>query len=292
MAEPDIYGDLCADLPPTPAVASAPAPALASVPPSAAPAPRSEAPAQRKAFRARNLVWKPPTDAATKAQKGQSLVLAAPVVPSGASGTSGTNGPCDTNSTSQKVEVIDLESLEELQVLNTSSFTAPAPSAVPSAGSTPTAKSQEKPTAESPAATSGGGSQSAPTTGGSTDGSADKDAASSSLPGQDYSEFIPVDRCRGRNLGKIPVETETEATQVASKDPDELQVLNASAASMPDGLDIYGDLCSDLPRTSAQGLAAGSPGKPFRRPRARNLVWKAENPSRPPRDPESEGSEG
>ena len=59
MAEPDIYGDLCADLPPTPAVASAPA--------SAAPAPRSEAPAPRKAFRARNLVWKPPTDGVSKA---------------------------------------------------------------------------------------------------------------------------------------------------------------------------------------------------------------------------------
>lgn len=230
-------------------------------------------------------MWKPPTDGVSKAleksEPGSGTSCA-----SGASGTSASgNGPCDTNSTSQKVEVIDLESLEELQVLNTSSFTAPAPSAVPSAGSTSTAKSPEKPTAESPAATSGSGSQGAPTTGGSTEGSDDKDAASSSLPGQDYSEFIPVERCRGRNLGKIPVETETEATQVASKDPDELQVLNASAASMPDGLDIYGDLCSDLPRTSAQGLAAGLPGKPFRRPRARNLVWKAENPSRPPKDP-------
>ena len=164
----------------------------------------------------------------------------------------------ETTETTQ-AEVIDLESVEELQVLNTRSFVPPP---VPSAGSAPTTSEPTESAAAGPVTVQ------AVARGVSFD---DKDAANSHLPGQNHPEFIAVERSRGRNLGEDGKEAGTQASQ----DPDELKVLNASAASMPEGMDIYGDLCSDLPRTASLG------SKAFRRPRARNLVWKAENPSRP-----------
>jgi len=145
-------------------------------------------------------------------------------------------------------EVIDLE-VEELQVLNTNSFTKPVPSPPPMTSDVPTAPAH---------AEAALGQTSAETA----------DASASSAEPKRHESLS--DRSRGRNL----VSKAVEAEKSQSQDSNELQVLNSSCTS--DGLDIYGDLCLDLPRTSSQGLADTPP-----RRRARNLVWKAEHPTRP-----------
>ena len=94
------------------------------------------------------------------------------------------------------------------------------------------------------------------------------------LPVANHPEFIAVPRPRAtsRNVvWKAPANEEKEV----------LKVLNAPCVeSMPDGLDIYGDLCH-VPKPSERSAEVPPPGAPKFRPRARNLVWKAENPTRP-----------
>ncbi len=211
MAVPDIYGDLRADLPPTPAPV--------------APARRSEPPSpQLKPFRARNLVWKAPVEDVKETPKPAKSQVS--------------------------TEVIDLE-VEELQVLNTNTFTTPVPSS-------PSAKTSDGPTAPHAAE-------------GALDLSTSAETADASGSAEPMARHALSDRSRGRNLVSKAV-----AEKSQSQDSNELKVLNSSCNTSTDGLDIYGDLCLDLPRTSSQGLADTPP-----RRRARNLVWKAENPTRP-----------
>ncbi|CAK9069758.1 unnamed protein product [Durusdinium trenchii] len=255
----DLYGDLCKDLPKVPAALAPPAPPASSV--------AGGRESWEPKARARNLVWKPPTPAVATAVTGAGAAPAA-----AASGASSTGSPVKGPS-GKESEVIDLDSLEELQVLNTRSFTSPpAPahpaqassSVVPSAGSAP---------------------EPAPV------------AAASE--GANHPEFIPVPRPRAaRNLVWTPtppvadppvaaMDGEQGATAKGEEREEILKVLNApSVESMPEGLDIYGDLCEVPTRGASSEVKT-----PKFRPRARNLVWKAENPTRPAPKPNSKQSE-